>query len=71
MSEENFFSIRMSKMSDNELKKYVENRDEFQDYAVLTAVLELEKRAIHVENGAQIKQEIEEVKVAKKVFFFQ
>ena len=53
-------------MLDSELKKYVDNREEFQDYAVLTAVLELEKRGIHVENGALIKQEIEEVEVAEK-----
>jgi len=66
MSKESFFSIKMSKMSDSELKKYVDNKDEFQDYAVLTALLELEKRGIHVENGAQIKQEIAEVKVAEK-----
>ena len=66
MSEESFFSIKMSKMLDSELKKYVDNREEFQDYAVLTAVLELEKRGIHVENGALIKQEIEEVEVAEK-----
>jgi len=66
MSEESFFSIKMSKMLDSELKKYVDNREEFQDYAVLTAVLELEKRGIHVENGALIKQKIEEVEVAEK-----
>jgi len=53
-------------MSDSELKKYIDNRNEFQDYAVLTAVLELEKRGIHVENGAQIKKEIAEVKVTEK-----
>lgn len=66
MSEESFFSVRMSKMSDSELKKYVDNKDEFQDYAVLSALLELEKRGIPVENSALIKQEIEEVEVAQK-----
>jgi len=66
MSEESFFSIRMTKMSDSELKKYVDNKDEFQDYAVLAAVLELEKRGVSVENGAQIKQEISEVEVVEK-----
>jgi len=66
MSEESFFSIRMTKMSDTELKKYVDNKDEFQDYAVLAAVLELEKRGVSVENGAQIKQEISEVEVVEK-----
>ena len=66
MSEESFFSVRMSKMSDSELKKYVDNKDEFQDYAVLSALLELEKRGIPVENSALIKQEIEVVEVAQK-----
>lgn len=65
MSEESFFSIRMTKMSDSELKKYVDNKDEYQDYAVISAVLELEKRGIHVENSEQIKQNIEEVKGTK------
>ena len=66
MSKESFFSVRMSKMSDSELKKYIQNRDEFQDYAILTAIIELEKRGIHVENGEQIKQEFAEVKIAEK-----
>jgi len=66
MSEESFFSIRMTKMSDTELKKYVNNKDEFQDYAVLTAVLELEKRGVFVENSEQIKLDISDEEAAEK-----
>ncbi|RXP53793.1 hypothetical protein EC396_09870 [Lutibacter sp. HS1-25] len=61
MSEENYFSIRMARLSDAELKKYVDNKDDFQHYAVLTAILELEKRGITVENSDIIKQELAEI----------
>ena len=63
MSEENFFSMKMAKLSIDELKNYVKNKDDFQDYAVLTAILELEKRGINIENSEQIKLEIETTKV--------
>ncbi len=46
MSEENFFSMKMAKLSDDELKNYVVNKHDFQDYAVLTAILELEKEEL-------------------------
>ncbi len=68
MSEESLLSIRMAKMSDSELKNYTDNKDDFQEYAVLSAVLELEKRGVFVENAAQIKQDakaIETVEAAK------
>lgn len=60
MSEENFFSMKMAKLSDDELKNYVDNKHDFQDYAVLTAILELEKRGITIENSEQIKLELTE-----------
>jgi len=65
MSEENYFSIRMARLSDAELKKYVDNKDDFQHYAVLTAILELEKRGITVENSDIIKQELAEIKASE------
>jgi hypothetical protein len=65
MSEENYFSIRMARLSDAELKKYVDNKDDFQHYAVLTAILELEKRGITVENSDLIKQELAEIKASE------
>jgi len=65
MSEGNLFSMRMAKMPDAELKKYVENKEDYQDYAVLTAILELEKRGIPVENGTQIKEELTVLEEAK------
>lgn len=66
MSEENYFSIKMARLSNDELKNYVENKEDYQDYAVLTAILELEKRGVTVENSEQIKQETSELKVAEK-----
>ena len=63
MSEENFFSMKMAKLSIDELKNYVKNKDDFQDYAVLTAILELEKRRNNIENSEQNKLEIETTKV--------
>lgn len=68
MSKDSLLAIRMSKMSDSELKNYTDNKDHFQEYAVLSAVLELEKRGILVENADQIKQEakaIEAIETAK------
>ena len=68
MSEESLLSVRMSKMSDSELKNYTDNKDHFQEYAVLSAVLELEKRGVVVENSDQIKQDakaIETIETAK------
>lgn len=58
MSEESLFAMKMAKMSDAELKKHIDNKDEYQDFAILTAILELEKRGIHIENGMQIKEEL-------------
>lgn len=63
MSKESLLSIRMAKMSDSELKNYTDNREDFQEYAVLTAVLELEKRGIFVENAAEIKEEAKALEV--------
>lgn len=60
MSEESFFSMKMAKMSDAELKNYIQNKDDYQDYAVLTAVLELEKRGVSVENAEILKEKLAE-----------
>ncbi|MFD1292787.1 hypothetical protein ACFQ5N_02970 [Lutibacter holmesii] len=65
MSNESLLSLRMAKMSDSELKNYTENKDHFQEYAVLSAVLELEKRGIIVENADEIKQEAQAIKAAE------
>lgn len=62
MSEGSLLSIRMAQMPDAELKNYVDNKDDFQDYAVLTAILELEKRGIEVEGCEKIKEEFLEAK---------
>jgi hypothetical protein len=66
MSGESLFAIKMAKMSDVELKNHIDNREDYQDFAILTAILELEKRGIPVENGAQIKQELTALEAAKK-----
>lgn len=55
MSGESLLSKRMANMPNAELKNYVDNKDDFQDYAVLSAILELEKRGIPVENAGDIK----------------
>ncbi|SNR53757.1 hypothetical protein [Lutibacter flavus] len=66
MSEESLFAIKMAKMSDAELKNHIANKDDYQDFAILTAVLELEKRGIPVENGEEIKQELIASETTKK-----
>tara|TARA_R110001583_G_scaffold1089_2_gene9149 strand:+ start:5264 stop:5938 length:675 start_codon:yes stop_codon:yes gene_type:complete len=66
MSGESLFAIKMAKMSDAELINHIDNKDDYQDYAILTAILELEKRGITVENGAQIKQELTALETTKK-----
>lgn len=66
MSKDSLLSIRMAKMSDSELKNYTDNKDDFQEYAVLSAVLELEKRGIVVENSELIKQEIKTLEAIKE-----
>lgn len=58
MSGESLFAIKMAKMSDAELKNHISNSSDYQDFAILTAVLELEKRGISVENGEEIKQKL-------------
>jgi hypothetical protein len=67
MNEVNYFSIRMAKLTNAELKNYLENKEDFQDYAVLAALLELEKRGIVVENSDEIKKELNEIKESKAV----
>jgi hypothetical protein len=69
MSEENYFSVRMTRTSDSELKNYIENREDFQEVAVLAAILELEKRGIAVENSEEIKQEISELEIIEEENF--
>lgn len=65
MSEESLLSIRMAKMSDSELKNYTDNKDHFQEYAVLSALLELEKRGVIIENSDQIKQDAKAIEIAE------
>ena len=66
MSKESLLSIRMAKMSDSELKNYTDNKDDFQEHAVLSAVLELEKRGVLVENSELIKQEVKAFEAIEK-----
>lgn len=58
MREESFFSKKLAKLNNADLMNYIENKDHFQDYAVLSAILELEKRGITVENAETLKQEL-------------
>ena len=58
MSQENFYSPKMILKTDDELSDYIDNKDHFQEEAVLAAIYELENRGIVIENSAQIKEEI-------------
>jgi hypothetical protein len=62
MSEENFYVEKMISKSDDELKNYIENRDHFQEDAVLAAILELEKRGLKIEGSEKLKQELSDFK---------
>lgn len=62
MNQKNFYASKMLLKSIDELKNYLNNRDDFQEDAVLSAILELEKRGVKVDEGEKIKEEISAVK---------
>lgn len=58
MSQENYFSNRMGRMSNDELKNYLDNKDDFREDAVIAAILELEKRGFSNEKTEELKLEL-------------
>ena len=61
MIRENYYSGKMSKMSDEELQKYTDNRNHFQEEAVMAAIWELERRGSTIENVEIEDSEVEEI----------
>jgi len=56
---ENYFTPKMREKSDNELQEIVDNKEKFQEAALLAAIWELERREIAVNEHIEIKQQIE------------
>jgi len=56
---ENYYSKSMSHKSDKELQDYIDKKDDFQEDAVLAAILELEKRGFKNDDLLAIKSEFE------------
>jgi len=66
MTGENFFSSRMVSKSNSELQEYIENKSQFQEEAVLAAILELEKRNSGGDELKKIEQEIQQRQIAEE-----
>jgi len=65
MTRENSFSKKLQGKSDAELQHYIDDKENFQEEAVLAAVWELEKRGKNAESAQTVAEEIEE-KQAKR-----
>jgi len=62
MSQKNFYASKMILKSIDELKNYLNNREDFQEDAVFAAILELEKRGIPIDESEKIKEELSDIK---------
>lgn len=69
MTKENHFSSKMTKMSEAELRDYVDNREKFQVAAVQAAIWELEKRELAGEDMKILEQKIEQEKTERQETF--
>lgn len=58
-SKENYFTPKMREKSDNELQEIVDNKEKFQEAALLAAIWELEKREKAGNQHSEIKEQIE------------
>lgn len=59
MTNTNFYSSKMLRKSIAELQKYIDNKSDYQEDAVLAAIWELEKRAALNPKMQALKQELE------------
>ncbi|MCF6212825.1 MAG: hypothetical protein L3J45_02255 [Flavobacteriaceae bacterium] len=59
MDSENYFSSKMIKMSESELKTYFNNNSDYQEEAVLAALCELEKRGFGNPEILSLKAKLE------------
>ena len=58
MTNENYYSVKMVKMTKSELMNYIDNHADFQEEAVLSAILELEKRGFAKDSVSNLKKEL-------------
>lgn len=65
MTKDNYFSSKMVNKSDSELHEYIVNKSQFQEEAVLAAILELEKRGKAGDDAKSAYKEIEKKREQK------
>ena len=66
MAQANFFTDKMSNKTSVELKDLIENKKDYQDEAILAAIIELENRNMTADSYTTIKKEIETVETEKE-----
>ena len=67
MTNENYFSSKMLKMNESELKTYFNNSSDYQEEAVLAAIWELEKRGFDNPEILNLKTKLEAREIAAPI----
>jgi hypothetical protein len=66
MAQANYFTDKMSNKKNTELKDVIENKKDYQNEAILAAIIELENRNLTEDSYTTIKKEIETVETNKE-----